>query len=236
MNGTTIMICDDNETVHQTLSLYLREEGFQVLSVYDGVAAIEMLNKNKVDLVILDIMMPKLFGTEVCRQIRKNSDIPIIMLSAKAEESDRIVGLELGADDYVTKPFSPKEVVTRVRTILRRTRPKKEENKELKLGKLCVDVKSYNVFIEGEDVCQIKMTPREVELLAFLISHAGEVVSREEILNAVWGYDYYGDVRAVDTLLARLRGKISDKVTDIGFRTIYGVGYMIEEKHEETKV
>lgn len=232
MNGTTIMICDDNETVHQTLRLYLKEAGFRVVSAYDGIAALEMLKTTKVDLVILDIMLPKLFGTEVCRQIRKTSDLPIIILSAKVEESDRIVGLELGADDYVTKPFSPKEVVTRVRTVLRRARPKQDSGtKTLVLGNLHVNTKAYDVSIDGYDR-PIKMTPREVELLSFLIRHAGEVASREEILNAVWGYDYYGDVRAVDTLLARVRGKIPEKAANVAFRTIYGVGYMIEERHE----
>lgn len=232
MNGTTIMICDDNETVHQTLQLYLKEAGFRVISAYDGVSALEMLKTDKVDLVILDIMMPKMFGTDVCRQIRKTSDLPIIILSAKVEEADRIVGLELGADDYVTKPFSPKEVVTRVRTVLRRSRPKKDNSKLLQLGNLRVNIKSYDVYIEGADCIHIKMTPREVELLAFLMRHAGEVVSREEILNAVWGYDYYGDVRAVDTLLARVRSKVFEKPAGVTFRTIYGVGYMIEERHE----
>ena len=228
MNGVTILICDDNETVHQTLQLYLQEAGFRVLSAYDGASALEMIRQNQVDLVILDIMLPKLFGTEVCRQIRKSSDLPIIMLSAKSDEADRIVGLELGADDYVTKPFSPKEVVTRVKTVLRRTRPRKD-NKILQLGKLRVNPKAYDVFIDDQ---QIKMTPREVELLAFLMDRAGEVASREDILNAVWGYDYYGDVRTVDTLLARLRGKIPEKLAQVSFRSIYGVGYMIEERHE----
>lgn len=228
MNGTTILICDDNETVHQTLQLYLQEAGFQVLSAYDGLAALETIRRDHVDLVILDIMMPKLFGTEVCRQIRKNSDLPIIILSAKSDESDRIVGLELGADDYVTKPFSPKEVVTRVKTVLRRTQPRKD-SKVLQLGNLRVNPKAYDVLIDGKPV---KMTPREVELLSFLMSRAGEVATREEILNAVWGYDYYGDVRAVDTLLARLRGKVPEKAAQVAFRSIYGVGYMIEERHE----
>lgn len=128
MIGSTVLICDDNETVHQTLQLYLEEAGFQVLSAYDGAASLEMIRQNPVDLVILDIMLPKLFGTDVCRQIRKDNDVPIIILSAKVDESDRIVGLELGADDYVTKPFSPKEVVTRVKTVLRRTAPRKESS------------------------------------------------------------------------------------------------------------
>lgn len=228
MNGTTVLICDDNETVHQTLELYLKEAGFQVLSAFDGPSALTMLEQQSVDAVILDIMLPKMFGTEVCRQIRKTSDIPILILSAKVDESDRIVGLELGADDYVTKPFSPKEVVTRVKTILRRTRPRKEV-KTLQLGNLRVNPKAYDVFIGDKP---IKMTPREVELLAFLMGRAGEVASREDILNAVWGYDYYGDVRTVDTLLARLRSKVPEKQANVTFRSIYGVGYMIEERHE----
>lgn len=228
MNGTTVMICDDNDTVHQALRLYMNEAGFEVISAYDGKVALEMLQQTKVDLIILDIMLPKLFGTEVCRQIRKTSDLPIIILSAKVDEADRILGLELGADDYVTKPFSPKEVVTRVKTVLRRTRPRKD-NQILQLGKLKVNPKAYDVWV---DTRQIKMTPREVELLVFLMTHAGEVISREEILNAVWGYNYYGDVRAVDTLLARLRGKIPEKHAGVAFRTVYGVGYMIEGRNE----
>ena len=228
MIGSTVLICDDNETVHQTLQLYLEEAGFQVLSAYDGVSSLEMVQQNSVDLVILDIMMPKLFGTDVCRQIRKNSDVPIIILSAKVDESDRIVGLELGADDYVTKPFSPKEVVTRVKTILRRTVPRKESS-ILQLGNLRVNPKAYEVTILDQPV---KMTPREVELLAFLLSRAGEVASREDILDAVWGYDYYGDVRAVDTLLARIRSKLPEHSAKVSFRSVYGVGYMIEERHE----
>lgn len=228
MNDTTILICDDNETVHQTLQLYLQEAGYQILSAYDGLSALEMVQKHPVSLVILDIMMPKLFGTEVCRQIRKTSDIPIIILSAKGDESDRIVGLELGADDYVTKPFSPKEVVTRVKTILRRTQPRKGAS-VLNLGNLQVNPKAYEVTIHDRPV---KMTPREVELLAFLMSRVGEVASREEILNAVWGYDYYGDVRAVDTLLARIRSKLPEHEAGVVFRSVYGVGYMIEERHE----
>ena len=228
MNGAAILICDDNETVHQTLQLYLQEAGFQVISAFDGASALDIVNQQKIDLMILDIMMPNMFGTEVCRQIRKCSDLPIIILSAKVDEADRIVGLELGADDYVTKPFSPKEVVTRVKTVLRRTQPRKE-SKLLQLGNLTVNPKAYEVFIQDRSV---KMTPREVELLSFLISHAGEVASREDILNAVWGYDYYGDVRAVDTLLARIRGKLPEQQTNVSFRSVYGVGYMIEEHHE----
>lgn len=226
--ATTILICDDSETVHQTLQLYLQNVGFQVLSAYDGATALEMIQQKPVDLVILDIMMPKMFGTEVCRQIRKASGLPVIILSAKSSEEDRIAGLELGADDYVTKPFSPKEVVARVKTVLRRTCAQ-TENTIFELGKLRVNPKAYEVFIEDE---QVRMTPREIELIAFLMGRAGKAIAREEILNTVWGFDYYGNVRTVDTLMARIRGKIPEKKAQVTFRSIYGVGYMIEERSE----
>ena len=226
--ATTILICDDSETVHQTLQLYLQNAGFQVLSAYDGATALEMIQQKPVDLVILDIMMPKMFGTEVCRQIRKASGLPVIILSAKSSEEDRIAGLELGADDYVTKPFSPKEVVARVKTVLRRTCAQ-TENTIFELGKLRVNPKAYEVFIEDE---QVRMTPREIELIAFLMGRAGKAIAREEILNTVWGFDYYGNVRTVDTLMARIRGKIPEKKAQVTFRSIYGVGYMIEERCE----
>lgn len=229
MNGTTtVLICDDSETVHQALQLYLQNAGFQVLSAYDGATALEMIQHKPVDLVILDIMMPKMFGTEVCRQIRKTSGLPIIILSAKSSEEDRIAGLELGADDYVTKPFSPKEVVTRVKTVLRRA-CSQAKKPTLDLGKLRINLKAYEVFIGDE---QIHMTPKEIELVAFLMGRAGKAIAREEILNSVWGLDYYGNVRTVDTLMARIRGKIPERKAQVAFRSIYGVGYMIEERRE----
>lgn len=226
MNRYTVLICDDNEVVHQSLKLYLEAEGIASDSVLDGEAALEAVKQKRYDLIILDIMLPKMFGTDVCREIRKSSDIPIIFLSARSEEFDRILGLELGADDYVTKPFSPKEVAVRVKSILRRTKVQPDTAK-LIIGQLLVDTRAYDVRIKGESV---KMTPREVELLAYLIRNRGQVVSREQVLNAVWGEDYYGDVRAVDTLLARVRGKIPEHTADVTFRTVYGVGYMLQEK------
>ncbi len=226
MSNPTVLICDDSETVHESLSVYLSEAGIGHASVYDGEAALAYLERHSVDLVILDIMLPKLFGTEVCKAIRRRSDVPIIILSAKVDESDRIVGLELGADDYVTKPFSPKEVVARVRTVLRRVQPRRESD-ELHIGRLLIRPKAYEVYM---DHAPVKLTPRECELLTFLVGRAGEVVSREEILDAVWGIDYFGDVRAVDTLLARLRMKIKEHCAGVRFCSIYGVGYKLEEK------
>ena len=181
------------------------------------------------DLVILDVMLPKMFGTDICREIRKFSDVPIIFLSAKSEEIDRIIGLELGADDYVTKPFSPRELAVRIRTVLRRT-GSKNSNRPLQLGNLTVNAKAYEVSIKGDPV---KLTPREVELLAFLMEHKGEVVSRDDIVDAVWGENYYGDFRAVDTLIARIRSKVPEHPAGIEFKSVYGVGYMINERDEK---
>ncbi len=231
MSDSTILICDDNKTIHQTLTLYLEAAGYSVLSAYDGLQALEMIKGNEISLLVLDIMLPGINGIEVCRTIRKSSDLPIIFLSAMGDESDRIVGLELGADDYVTKPFSPKELVTRIKTVLRRAPGNSPsstdgENYVLSLGKLSVNTKAYTVAIKDRAV---KMTPKEVELTACLIKHAGSVVSREDILNEVWGADYFGDLRAVDTLIARIRSKIPEKASGITFRSIYGVGYLVEE-------
>ena len=229
MRTCSVLICDDNKFVHQSLTPYFEREGIKTVSVYDGEAALKAARSKKFNLVILDIMLPKMFGTDVCREIRKFSDVPIIFLSAKGEELDRIVGLELGADDYVTKPFSPREVALRVRSILRRAKGSKGDG-TMTLGKLTVNPKAYSVRI-GEET--IKMTPREVELLAFLMEKRGEVASREDILDSVWGEDYYGDIRAVDTLLARVRGKIPAEEAGVAFHTVYGVGYMIDESKEK---
>lgn len=228
MSQYTVLICDDNEVVHQSLSLYLKSEGINTVSVYDGESALELVKSRSFDLIILDIMLPKLFGTEICRQIRKFSDVPIIFLSAKGEEMDRIIGLELGADDYVTKPFSPRELAVRIRTVLRRSGSRKSVQ-VMQLGNLEVNAKAYEVSVNGKP---IKLTPREVELLAFLVEHKGEVESRDDIINAVWGENYYGDYRAVDTLIARIRSKIPEHMAGIEFKSVYGVGYMINEKNE----
>ena len=229
MSQYTVLICDDNEVIHQSLSLYLKSEGIEAVCVYDGESALEMVKRRTFDLVILDVMLPKMFGTEVCRQIRKFSDVPIIFLSAKSEEMDKIIGLELGADDYVTKPFSPRELAVRIRTVLRRAGSAKG-NQAMQLGDLTVNAKAYEVSIRGESV---KLTPREVELLAFLMEHTGEVVSREDIMDAVWGENYYGDYRAVDTLIARIRSKVPEHMAGIEFKSVYGIGYMINERKKK---
>ena len=220
-----VLICDDNQVVHQSLGAYLENDDIEYVSVYDGEAALKAVKEQKFDLVILDIMLPKMFGTDVCREIRKFSDIPIIFLSARGEEFDRVLGLELGADDYVTKPFSPREVVARIKTIMRRASDKKTDT--LAIGKLTINTKAYQVEINGQP---IKMTPHEVELLAYLVSNKGQVVKRNDILDHVWGEDYFGDVRIVDSLIARIRGKIPEHQANVHFQSVYGIGYMIDER------
>lgn len=221
----TVLLCDDNIAVHESINAYLQAEGIKSVSAYNGEQAIQLLKENHFDLVVLDIMMPGLFGTDVCREIRKTSDIPILMLSARSEEVDRIVGLELGADDYITKPFSPREVVVRIKTILKRVQPKKESADRLKAGNLSIDISGYEVHINGK---QIELTAKEVELLAFLVNNEGKVVNREELLYKVWGYDYAGDTRTVDTMIKRIRQKSAKASPDFSIKSVYGVGYKFE--------
>ncbi len=223
-----VLICDDSDYVHESLSAYLAAENMLHVSVYDGQAALDMLKNDIFDIVILDIMMPKRFGTDVCKEIRKTSDIPIIMLSARGDEFDRIQGLELGADDYITKPFSPREVVARIHTILKRLSPRKEavqEETKLVIGHMAIYPLEFRVTIYEKELC---LTPKEVAMLVYFAQHPNKVLSREQLLNKVWGYDYFGDTRAVDTLIKRLRQKMPQ--TDCGFeiKAIYGVGYKLE--------
>lgn len=219
-----ILICDDNIAVHESLTAYLNADNMNVISVFDGVSALEEARKKKYDLIILDIMLPKLFGTDVCKAIRKESDVPIIMLSAKGDEIDRIIGLELGADDYVTKPFSPREIVTRVRTILRRVQPKSDLN-VLKIAELSISLDAYEVYVSDS---KIDLTPKETEVLFYLAKNVGKVLKREQILNAVWSYDYYSDTRAVDTQIKRIRQKLPENNVHFTIKTIYGIGYIFE--------
>jgi len=182
-----ILICDDQAVLHETLSLYLKAEGFTWSSAYDGEEALEKAHAEQPDLILLDIMMPKMSGTDVCKQIRKTSSVPIIMLTAKGEEIDRIVGLELGADDYIVKPFSPREVVARIKAVLRRTNEKSDSaSPVLRYDSLEINLNHYEVKIKGNVV---PFTPKEVEILHLLASHPGQVFDREQILSAGGGYD-----------------------------------------------
>ena len=224
-----ILICDDDPVVHQSLALYLDNEEFTHADAYDGQQALQMIDQNRFDLMILDQMMPGLSGMEVCQAIRKKSQLPIIMLTARGEEIDRILGLEMGADDYIVKPFSPREVISRIKAVLRRAgtsseTEKQEELTTLRYGNLEIQPERYSVRLDGEAVA---CTPREVELLHLLASHPGRVFEREQILSRIWGYDFFGDTRTVDTHIKRLRQKLSNPQ---GWEivTVYGVGYKFE--------
>ncbi|MBS3994315.1 MAG: response regulator transcription factor [Alkaliphilus sp.] len=221
-----ILICDDQFIIHETIILYLKAEGFTYDSAYDGEEAIRKAYEANPDLIILDLMMPKINGIEVCRTLRKTTDVPIIMLTAKGEEIDKILGLELGADDYIVKPFSPREVVARVKTVLRRKPSKSNENKSiLRFEGLEINISSYEVRLNEK---LLHFTPKEVELIYLLASHPGQVFDREQILQEVWGSDYFGDTRSVDTQIKRIRQKLSSANMKWSIRSIYGVGYKFE--------
>ncbi len=222
----TILICDDQPIIHETLGIYLENEGYNHISAYDGEEALDLIENKYPDLVILDIMMPKKSGIEVCRSIRADRHIPIIMLTAKGEEIDRLLGLELGADDYIVKPFSAREVVARVKAVLRRFTEQIQTPPEIvRFKNLEINITNYEVKVQGEI---IKLTPKEMEILHLLASQPGKVFSREQILSKVWGYDYYGDLRAVDTQIKRIRQKIPPMINDWNIKTVYGVGYKFE--------
>ena len=221
-----ILIADDDPVVHESLGLYLSSEGYEHQSAYDGQQALEMFESLHPDLMVLDLMMPKVSGLDVCRQIRQNSATPIIMLTAKSEEIDRILGLELGADDYIVKPFSPREVIARIKAVLRRfSEPADVDESIVRFPQLEVNLSNYQVKAAGK---VIPCTPKEVEILHMLTSHAGQVFSREQILSHVWGYDFFGDTRTVDTHIKRIRQKLPQEGVPWALKTVYGVGYKFE--------
>ncbi len=226
-NGYTILIADDDMNVHQSLNTYFKREGFKALSAFDGEEALSMARKSAPDMILLDIMMPKMDGIEVCREIRRESSVPIIMLTAKSEEFDKLLGLELGADDYITKPFSPREVLARVKTVLRRMREFHEESKgtQVTVGNLSVDMGAFTVKLDGETM---PCTPKEIEILWTLASNPGMVFSREHLLQSIWGYDFLGDTRAVDSHIKRIRAKLCRSGNTWDIRTVWGVGYRFE--------
>lgn len=221
----TILVVDDEENVSELLKLYLEREGFRVEVADDGLKALQMARKIKPDLIILDIMLPFKDGWQVARELRQEMDTPIIMLSAKNEECDRILGLDLGGDDYVTKPFSPGEVVARVKAILRRSKVEDQDHHVLEFPHLVIDFSKYEIRVNGE---KILSTPKEVELLWLLASHPGGVFTREQLLDKVWGYDYVGESRTVDTHIKRLRRKIENNHSYSFLHTVWGVGYKFE--------
>ncbi|KYH32612.1 response regulator transcription factor [Neomoorella mulderi] len=224
MEKLRILVADDEAGLRQLVRLYLEKEGMVVAEAATGRQAMEKLQQDKYDLLILDLMMPDGDGWSVCRAVRQKMDLPIIMLTARGEEMDRLLGFELGADDYVIKPFSPRELVARVKALLRRAGAGLQRGEELQFPGLSIDIAGREVKVDGRAVNNL--TPKEFDLLLFLARHPGQVMSREKILEKVWGYDFYGDLRTVDTHIKNLREKLG---RERGFiTTVWGVGYKFE--------
>ncbi len=224
MDNKSILVIDDEQGIRDIIKEYLLPEDFVVIEAVDGVDGINKFKKQKIDFVILDVMLPKLDGWKVCREIRAFSRVPIIMLTARGEEYDKLFGFELGIDDYMVKPFSPKELLARIKAILTRSsiaaEPEPVRSNRLQLGELLIDFDARNVFMESKPV---NMTPKEYDLLQFFVTHQGKVYSREQLLNLVWGYEFLGDVRTVDTHVKMLRlslGKYRKWIV-----TVWGIGY-----------
>ena len=225
-----VLVADDDDKIRELLELYLTKEGFAVEQAADGAEAILKAQQLKPDLIVLDIMMPVLDGMEVCRQVRKFSQVPVIMLTARTEDEDRIMGLELGADDYLAKPFNPRELVALVKAVLRRMTHAAEEptgkDTLLSFAQLTINRQEYVATSSGHTV---QLTAKEMDLLWHLASHPGRVFSREQLLESIWGYEYFGDTRTVDTHIKRIRQKLDvreDSHWDI--KTVWGVGYKFE--------
>ncbi|MBE3572565.1 MAG: response regulator transcription factor [Moorella humiferrea] len=224
MERRRILVADDEGGLRQLVRLYLEKEGMEVDEAATGRQVLARLEGAKYDLLILDLMMPDGDGWSVCREVRRKSELPIIMLTARGEEPDRLLGFDLGADDYVVKPFSPRELVARVKALLRRTGAGQPEDGELRFPGLSINIPGREVKVEGRPVTNL--TPKEFDLLLFLARHPGQVMSRERILEKVWGYDFYGDLRTVDTHIKNLREKLG---RERGFiTTVWGVGYKFE--------
>jgi len=227
VNKTKVLVIDDDINICELIKLYLEKEGYEIMTAYNGIKAIEAFKEHTPSIIILDIMLPGVDGWQVCREIRKVSSIPIIMLTAKGETFDKVLGLELGADDYMVKPFEPKELVARVKAVLRRYEHKEIDVKEVVYPNLTINRSNYSAKVSGKD---IELTPKELELLFFLASNPNKVFTREQLLEQVWGFDFYGDSRTVDVHVKRLREKIELENQVWQLKTVWGVGYKFEVK------
>src|SRR6202048_3353330 len=226
MSGNRVLVVDDEDHILELARLYLAREGYQIETVSDGALALARFGQVKPDLVVLDIMLPNVDGLTICREIRKLSQVPIIMLTARDEVTDKVVGLELGADDYLTKPFHPQELVARAKALVRRARLEPDQPKLVRAGRLEVDLERHEVRC-GESKVQLR--PKEFDLLALLARHPGRVFQRSELLDLVWGYDFPGYTRTVDVHVQQLREKLaSGGVTNPTIQTVWGVGYKLE--------
>ena len=228
-----ILVCDDDKDIVEAIDIYLTQEGYEVLKAYDGDEAIKVLKRNEVDLLIMDVMMPRLDGIRATLKIRENMSLPIIILSAKSEDADKILGLNIGADDYIMKPFDAKELVARVKAVLRRYQvgskpetPQADKGKCVEYPGIEINLTNYSVIVDGHTV---EMPPKELELLYFLASSPNQVFTREQLLDQIWGYEYIGDTRTVDVHIKRLREKIKDH-NGWSLSTVWGIGYKFEVK------
>ena len=229
MANEKILVVDDDTNICELLRLYLTKEGYQVTTANDGEEGLDKFNQVKPDMVLLDVMMPKMDGLEVCRRIRKAGNTPVMMLTAKGETFDKVLGLELGADDYVTKPFDTKEVVARIKAVLRRTAPASDTSdvKEVNYDKLSINLTNYEMKVNGVSV---DTPPKELELIYHLASNPNRVFTRDQLLDEVWGFDYYGDSRTVDVHIKRLREKLEGVSDKWELKTVWSVGYKFETK------
>lgn len=221
--ASTVLVVDDERNIVQLAKLYLDREGFNVEAAYDGAEALEKAKSVQPDLIVLDIMMPEMDGLSVCKELRKTSNVPIIILTARGDDVDRVVGLELGADDYVTKPFNPRELVARVKAVLRRSHREEPDQPVLEADDVRLDTARREVTVEGESV---SLRAKEFDLLTAFMRHSGIVLDRERLLRIVWGSDYYGDTRTIDVHVAWLREKLSGS-HHVKIETVWGVGYKL---------
>ena len=227
-NKPKILIVDDEENICELVRLYIEKEGFDAIIANDGQEAVAKYNKEKPDLILLDIMLPIKDGWQVCREIRAQSKVPIIMLTAKGETFDKVLGLELGADDYVVKPFEPKELIARIRAVLRRSADsvdEKADEDELSFDGLKINQSTYEVYIDDK---KVEMPPKEFELLYFLAKNTNKVFTRDQLLDEIWGYEFFGDSRTVDVHIKRIREKLEGENRTWALKTVWGVGYKFE--------
>lgn len=228
LSAEKILIVDDDLNICDLLKLYIEKDGFSSIVCNDGLSAVKLTEKEKPDLILLDIMLPGLDGWQVCREIRKNSNVPIILLTAKGEVFDKVLGLELGADDYITKPFDTKEVIARIKAVLRRTIKENDlKIQEVSYEKLIINLTNYELIVNGKT---IDTPPKELELIYHLASNPNRVFTRDQLLDEVWGFDYYGDSRTVDVHVKRLREKLEGVSSSWELKTVWGVGYKFEVK------